>query len=316
MRPSYRCVVTVVALELSRSPRSGGQARHFVGERLREAGLGQLVETAELVVTELVTNVLVHTGEVPVVRVRVDTDLLRVEVEDGSPVLPVGGILDVTAACGRGLLLVKQLVHRWGVSRRPGGKAVWFELVPSESEPANDLDVDQLLDLWDDEVDPVLDETGPALREASLEPLVPVAVEGVSAALLHDAKTHLDDLVRDLTLVNEAALEEAPGDDQVAALADRLSALATELIGFRNEMRRQALAASEGGDDVFTLRLDLPVSLRQPLADYRRALDEADEHCASGRLLLAPAPHEQVAFRRWKLDSIVAQLEQAARLPA
>lgn len=63
-----------------------------------------------------------------------------------------------------------------------------------------------------------------------------------------------------------------------------------------------------GDEATLTLELDLPTSLRPRLVDYRRALDEAEEHCSAGRLLVPVAPAEQVRFRRWKLDGIIAQL--------
>lgn len=109
---------------------------------------------------------LVHTNSAPAVRVLVRADLLRVEVEDACPVLPVAGVLDPTASCGRGLLLVEQLTHRWGVSRVPEvGKVVWFELVAGAPAAAEELTADQLLNLWDD--DPELAAAGPLAETGS-----------------------------------------------------------------------------------------------------------------------------------------------------
>jgi anti-sigma regulatory factor (Ser/Thr protein kinase) len=308
--------VTDVALEFDRSPRSGGAARTFVRTHLLAAGLGELVETAELLVTELVTNVLVHTEDSPLVRMRVDGSSVRVAVEDHCPAVPVGGVLDVSAACGRGLVLVDALVHSWGVERSRGdGKAVWFELVQGESRSAEDLDADALLSLWGEDlpgepVEPLVEEPPAAGPEGDGEgPTRTVRLEEVPPALLHDTKTHLDDLVRDLTLVREGAEGgSGGGDPEIVALAVRLTTLVAQLVGFRNEMRRQALAASGRGAEKFTLELHLPVTLAGPLAEYRRALDEADELCEAGRLLLAPAPPELAAFRRRKLDAFARQL--------
>lgn len=304
--------MTDVALPLDRSLTSGSAARQFVRTHLLAAGLGDLVETAELLVTELVSNVLVHTEEQPLVRLRVDDGGVRVAVEDDCRAVPVGGVLDVQAACGRGLVLVDALVHRWGVTRLRGeGKAVWFELVRGQHAAAEDLDADALLDLWAEHVEP--DEPpAPPRRDDDAGPTRTVRLEEVSPTLLHDTKSHLDDLVRDLTLVCEGAQAGRPSDPETQAVADRLTALVAHLVGFRNEMRRQALAASQRGDVTFTLELVLPVALAGPLARYRRALDEADELCAAGRLLLAPAPPELATFRRRKLDTFVRQLSEPA----
>nr|WP_246212330.1 ATP-binding protein [Streptomyces abyssomicinicus] len=91
---------------------------------------GDVLETAELLTTELVTNALVHTGRGAVLKVKVDRRRLRVEVRDfvRPRRLPVGQEADEDATCGRGLLLVATLADTWGVRGHALGKSVWFEL--------------------------------------------------------------------------------------------------------------------------------------------------------------------------------------------
>ena len=67
-------------------------------------------------------------GGVVRVKVWVTAETLRVEVEDGSTVMPARRHYAATAGTGRGLQLVRDLADRWGASERPGGKVVWFEL--------------------------------------------------------------------------------------------------------------------------------------------------------------------------------------------
>jgi anti-sigma regulatory factor (Ser/Thr protein kinase) len=307
-------------LSLSREPSAVAQARRFVTARLAGTGLEELSEAAALVTTELVTNVLVHTASLPTLRMLTTDDSVRIEVEDACPVLPVPGILDPTGGCGRGLVLVEQFTQRWGVTRVPDtGKRVWFELVAGVAALTEDLSADQLLDMWGDDEDvapaPFVDDDE-ALGAALPEPLRHVRVGQVSTALLNGAKTHLDDLVRDLTLLNEAATAKGTADEELIDLAARLTHLAADLIGFRNQIRRQAVDAVQRGMETLTLELDLPVSLRGRLLDYQRALDEAEQHCLAGRLLVCPVPAEQTQFRRWKLDRIVQQLGTPAPPPA
>lgn len=303
---------------LRRGPTAAATARDFVTARLAEHGLNGLRDAAVLVTTELVTNVLVHTDCAPTVRVHIARDLVRVEVVDACPALPVPGVLDPTANCGRGLLLVEQFAQRWGVTRVPeAGKAVWFELVAGVPAAAEGLTADQLLELWNDDEPPAPAATGRETRYAderpeTADPVRHVRVEGVPTALLHASKTHLDDLVRDLTLVNEAAQASGGADEELVDLAARLSQLAVDLVGFRNQIRRQALDAVGRGAGTLTLELDLPIRLRGRLLAYRQALDEADQHCAAGRLLVPVGTDEQAQFRRWKLDRIVDQLADAA----
>jgi hypothetical protein len=85
-----------------------------------------------------------------------------------------------------------------------------------------------------------------------------IRVEHVPTALLNGAKSHLDDLVRDFALVNEAAAAQGRTDQQLVDLAARLSHLAAELVGFRNQVRRQAIEAVQRGAPTLTLHLNLP----------------------------------------------------------
>lgn len=116
-----------VSIERHPDPLSGGMSHEdaAVPQRLRRIlraslnhwGRSDLADTAELVLTELVTNALVHTTG-PGIRVRVSAQgaHLRIEVNDFSP----GGRLprpaEPYAEHGRGLLIVDALAEKWGVS--------------------------------------------------------------------------------------------------------------------------------------------------------------------------------------------------------
>lgn len=90
------------------------------------------VDVARLLVSELVTNALQHgSGEVVLVVVR-DGEGLRVEVHDGSTVMPVVTESFSLMERGWGLQLVAALASSWGVVPRDDGhpgKQVWFALV-------------------------------------------------------------------------------------------------------------------------------------------------------------------------------------------
>ncbi|MGW0605254.1 ATP-binding protein [Streptomyces sp. NPDC002640] len=93
---------------------------------------GEVLETAELLTTELVTNALVHTGRGAVLKVTVTGRRLRVEVRDfvrhRPSCLSGDRVADDDATGGRGLLLVATLADAWGVRGHALGKSVWFEL--------------------------------------------------------------------------------------------------------------------------------------------------------------------------------------------
>lgn len=89
-----------------------------------------LTETALLLVSELVTNSVVHGSGRPVLDISVEPEVLRVTVTDGAAGLPhVQRETPLLGDGGRGLQLVEALSSRWGANRRvPSGKSVWFEL--------------------------------------------------------------------------------------------------------------------------------------------------------------------------------------------
>ncbi|MEU2285272.1 SpoIIE family protein phosphatase [Streptomyces sp. NPDC013178] len=113
-----------------RVPEAARHARRFSRRTLRAWGLpADTMDAALLVVTELVTNALVHTDG----RVRLDltlvNDRLRIAVTDASPRTPVKPTsLSWEATGGRGILLVEAVSDAWGTVPVSGGKQVWSEL--------------------------------------------------------------------------------------------------------------------------------------------------------------------------------------------
>ncbi|MER7668630.1 ATP-binding protein [Kitasatospora sp. NPDC096128] len=138
--------VDVVEWMLPRHPRSASRARIRL---LRQAFEWQIdVESAEialLLLSELVTNACHHArgprDRLIGVRLLLSTPtLLRVEVSDASPALPVPRHAAPDEESGRGLELVAALAASWGAHPRGEGwigKSVWFELaLPSPAWPA------------------------------------------------------------------------------------------------------------------------------------------------------------------------------------
>ncbi|MFI9242750.1 SpoIIE family protein phosphatase [Streptomyces sp. NPDC053086] len=112
---------------LPREPRSVGRAREYARGRLLSWDLEPLVDTAELLVSELVTNALRYgEGEIRL-RLLLDRTLVC-EVWDSGLVQPRRRRARDTDEGGRGLQLVGLLSAAWGSRRTPRGKTVWFEL--------------------------------------------------------------------------------------------------------------------------------------------------------------------------------------------
>lgn len=119
------------------APATPAAVRSFAAEILRLWGCGPSAELACLLVNEVVSNAVIHTGTDVTVRMDLDPPCLRVEVEDGSPVLPEP--LDITPESerGRGLFLIQALAKRWGARRTAEGKVVWFEIeVTCQGQPS------------------------------------------------------------------------------------------------------------------------------------------------------------------------------------
>lgn len=131
-------------LALAALPGSVRVARRHVHDVLRRWELPELIETAELVVSELSTNAVKATGIMTdspcygqlsgglnaiCVGLRVTRPALVVEVWDSSPNPPRVADADPDDEGGRGLFLVETLTTRWG-HRLPatGGKVVWAEI--------------------------------------------------------------------------------------------------------------------------------------------------------------------------------------------
>ncbi len=112
---------------LSPCSRSVSQAREHARGRLVSWGLEDLVDTTELLVSELVTNALRHgRGDIRL-RLLLDRTLVC-EVWDSDLVQPRRRRARDTDEGGRGLQLVQLLSIAWGSRRTPYGKTVWFEL--------------------------------------------------------------------------------------------------------------------------------------------------------------------------------------------
>lgn len=116
-----------------------GEVRRDLRELVRHRCRGETAEVAELLITEVVTNALVHTDEGAEVSATVRAGRLRVEVRDHAARMPrpyVPSADDGTH--GRGLVLVQALADAWGVDplAMGRGKVVWFELGAAGAVPA------------------------------------------------------------------------------------------------------------------------------------------------------------------------------------
>ena len=117
-----------VTLRLNRGIPDVPWARHELLALLEHTGRTLDHDCVGLVVTELLTNALLHGQEPVTVHASTSGDVLRIEVHDASALPPRPRQPDVVDPSGRGLLLVAGLAQRWGVEESSSGKVVWAEL--------------------------------------------------------------------------------------------------------------------------------------------------------------------------------------------
>ncbi|HWC33306.1 MAG TPA: ATP-binding protein [Mycobacteriales bacterium] len=257
-----------------------------------------LASDAELVVTELVTNAVLH-GLPPIsLRVRGRRDRVRIEVTDAGHSVPLRARGTPEGMTGRGLAVVDSLTSAWGIEPAHDGKRVWAELGRPRRRNARRrgrADLDGMRAGWQG-------------RDPS--PRYEIELGWVPTDLLVAAKAHIDNIVREITLMT------APSDEAEMLPSETMGLLARVTDDFaeaRDEIKRQALDAARRGAVFTDLTLHLPVSAATAGLRYLAALDEADRQARASRLLTIAAPPSHRLFREWYVRALVDRLRAASR---
>ena len=283
-------------LELTPEPMSVRRARVWVAGELEALGREDLTDAAELGVSELVTNAILH-AEPPIsVRMGGTATHPRVEVHDTSHVPPrLRNMSDddrLLATVGRGLGIVAMYSTTWGAEVSSRGKVVWFEPA-GDADDGGDL-AGEVFDLSE-----VVDQ-----RLASAEPpgRIPVRLLGMPVQLFAHYRGWYEELRRELRLL---ALNH--GNDY--PLAQQLSEITLQV----EQERRQAHgvdrldAAIATGEATVDLEYDVPASAAETMARLLTLLEEVDVFCREQRLLtLEPRP-QQRELRSWYLGEFIRQ---------
>ncbi|MFC7259375.1 SpoIIE family protein phosphatase [Streptomyces lutosisoli] len=148
----------VAEWDVPRDPAAVAPVRSACARRLTEWGLEQVGFTAELILSELITNAVRYGAEPITVRVlrtepigSPDAGTLIFEVADGSSTSPRLRRAKVTDEGGRGLFLVARFAERWGTRYTPTGKVIWAEQYLHHGATPEGEDLGEiLLSQWDD----------------------------------------------------------------------------------------------------------------------------------------------------------------------
>jgi PAS domain S-box-containing protein len=292
-------------------PTSVGEARRLVRRSLRDAGQEHLIDDAELLVSEIVTNALVHAGTPIEVGVIPHAGRLRIEVADGSPHAPSPRHYTALSGTGRGLMLLEDLVDDWGVETTGPGKKVWFELGRHSDRPGGPATRHTAS---------VIDEHGVTTVEVRLLD-VPL--------LLHEAwHQHAEALLREYLLASlDLDLGDGPDPDDAdparstltaaedpiqvhAEVSDALALLAEHIpkAGLASDDPDALMSdAVEPGITGATVIVPVPMASVRHFETLDRTLDAALEMAETGLTLTAPTQPEVRLLRRWLCAQVVAQ---------
>ncbi len=276
-------------------PSSVGLARRLVRGAAAANGGSlpvELREDAELLVSELVSNAILHAGTPVDVEVSIETpDSVLVTVGDGSRRIPSRRHYGSAAATGRGLRLLERMADEWGVTPRVNGKTVWFRLSSPkedrESRPAPGGDV----------------------RRHSVPGAVAVELRNVPLHLHARWQQQAEALVR------EHLLHFADEDDAITQLEQH--AECSEAIAL---LEAAVAACSTGwepsfdGDEAWCDRVAMSVTHESVghFATLDRTLAAALAEADNEQLLSAPTDLDARRFRRWICEQVA---DQARGLP-
>lgn len=285
-------------LLLDPEPQSVRRARVYVAERLQRLGRDDLLDAAELGVSELVTNAILHANPPITVRVRGTPLHPRVEVHDNSKRPPKlnSGMADddqLLRTFGRGLGIVALYSATWGAEVSPEGKVVWFEptLEPDmEGAPEGDVFV----------LDDVLDERMAGIDRP--ERLLTVRLLGMPVAVFAEFRGWYAEIRRELRILGLAHGSEYPVAAQMAELTlrveqDRRLASGIERLD----------AAIRAGEERVDLEYHVPPSAPETMRQMSDVLDRADEFCREHRLLTMGATDQLKQLWRWYTDEFRRQ---------
>ena len=290
------------ALTLGPGPRGVQQARHWVTAVCHDIGRSDLTECAELGVSELVTNALLHARGPVQVRIRGTHDHPRVEVRDASaepPALPqrmAESDDELLPTFGRGLAIVARCAQAWGAEVEGDGKVVWF--VPAQ-ETGDDPATGVITGLPDEAVSRT-----PGSDDMWIEVL------GVPPMAHLRFQHHYRELRREVRLLAFAHAEDYP---LAKNLSDLFATLDAELRGgIGADQIEDALQAGRESQD---LHLCVPADTAASFGRFLELLELADSFCRQERLLSLARTPDQRHFQRWFLGEFVRQSDGLAPSP-
>ncbi|MFI0237667.1 SpoIIE family protein phosphatase [Streptomyces sp. NPDC016845] len=282
----------------AQGPRSVAEARRFVRSAL-DGVASDVVETAELLASELVTNAVLHARTEVEVAVHMDGGTVRVGVSDRRPdrrLVPYA--YPPYAGTGQGLAVVGHLASRHGVEVAKTTKTVWFELecaeflagIPDEIPDGVPAGTSRWPDGWGE----------PPAPPANPAPGATVTLVDVPEALYSASQQHRHTLLREVVLALAAGEDLGVSPVELAAAQDMNQLISTGVTA--------AIQQESGGAEIRSLPLSVQSDAGPAAQALRTVLDLAEEKARDERFLTLPALPRSRVFHQWLFDQIVGQL--------
>lgn len=279
----------------SQSPRA---ARRLVREVLTDGDRSEWLDAAELAISELVTNAVLHAHTEIDLTVALFDDRVCCEIRDFNPAAVGARGYDKQASTGRGLDLVAAVASDYGVqSFGAAGKSVWFCIGAGAASEGTDQ--------WGLEV-----ERGDVASSGAPN----VVLRALPPTLWMAARQHQDAQLRELALFgaeHPIDVDFERIDRARMAISDRVARAVDEA----NAAGRTSPVVPDGHPSPLPwapaqIDLELHVSPEDAPAFLALpdALDLAERLAVSGALLINPGLPEVIAVRDWACEQVVAQL--------
>ena len=271
-------------------PASAGEARKLLRDALADPIYADQLDDAQLAVTEIVTNVVLHTDSDLVMTLRAEHGRVCVQIRDDSPVMPIERNHDAEATTGRGISLVRQVTSAYGAEALTcGSKIVWFVIGPVQVP-------DSPWPFLDESVDHPPTATVPTQQGNAVQVLLPGAEPASWIAMVEEGNA----LFREVKLFQkEHPYEGITGSELALAELARSKALATI---------EAALSTSiEEVPGSFAIRLWVTPTEAEHFGVLGQVLHKAERLALSRRLLKEPSLPPNVALREWAIGQIISQ---------
>jgi anti-sigma regulatory factor (Ser/Thr protein kinase) len=255
-----------------------------------------------LLVSELVGNAVLHTGDAQSVALVRGADRVRIEVADRGRLLPSLTSYGPEAHTGRGLALVSALSMDWGTSVQEGGKVVWADVAtggPAQADP---------------DAEPPFSQDGPSGTVPSDGKLHRIVFLQVPVPTYVALQEHNDAVHRevDLLLIGADSGLTAPLPPD---LLDAAHQLHERFGGPRSSLRERVVEAVEKGDTVVDLEGWFSPAAAASSIEYVRLIGQIEDF-GERFLFVEPAGSAVRSLRQWFVTEVERQLGGHAPSPA